>query len=86
MNQEETLRYKLDELIELKGHISSEVFQKYIVKPMRAYEKEQRNDFFSDSLKNSWRKGGRVEGVKKFFSTLEQVEVDLGNVKHELGQ
>lgn len=81
-----TLQVKREELIVLKEYVSSEIFQKYVCKPMREYQKLQTNDFFSDSLKESWRKGGRVEATKHFFNLLGQIETDLKNVQHELGE
>lgn len=83
---DETLRKQYEELSTLKSWIQTDEFQKYLAKPMREYEKEQKNNFFSDSLKESWRKGGRVEATQHFFSLLEQIEVDLKNVRHELGE
>ncbi len=67
------------ELIELRRHIESDAFQKWIAKPMRDYRNEQNNDFFSDDLKESWRKGGRVEGVEKFLTLIKIIDETIKN-------
>lgn len=65
------MRSDFDELFELQTIVESEVFQKHIAEPMKKFIKEQRNSFFSDSLKESWRKGGRVEGARELFRILK---------------
>lgn len=67
-------------LINLKVAIESPAFQEMIAKPMKEYMREQNNNFFSDNLKDSWRKGGRVEAVKKFFSLIGDIDTDLKNL------
>lgn len=67
------------ELIELRRCIESDAFQKWIAKPMREYRNEQRNDFFSADMKESWRKGGRVEGVEKFLMLIKIIDETVKN-------
>ena len=67
-------------LIELKIMIESPIFQEYIAVPMKKYMREQTNSFFSDSLKDAWRKGGRVEAVNFFFKRLKIVDEDIRNL------
>lgn len=78
------LKQEYDELLDIRTVIENSNFQKYIVERMRKYQDNQRNNFFSDSLKESWRKGGRVEAVKFFFENLKQIDVDFKNKRDEL--
>jgi hypothetical protein len=79
-----TLQEELEELINIKNLIESKEFQKFIVAPMREKQNELKVSFFSDSLKDAWRKGGRLEGIKEFFEILKQIDVDYRNKKDEL--
>lgn len=79
-----TLRKKLEELYELKRLIESEEFQKYLAKPLREKQSKLKTDFFSDSLKDSWRKGGKYEGIQEFFKILKEIDNDIKNTKYEL--
>lgn len=78
-----TLQQELEELINVKNLIESSEFQKFFVAPMREKQNELRVSFFSDSLKDAWRKGGRMEGLKEFFEILKQIDVDYRNKKDE---
>lgn len=79
-----TLRKKLEELYELKRQIESEEFQKYFAKPLREKQSKLKTDFFSDSLKDSWRKGGKHEGIQEFFEILKQIDTEIKNTKYEI--
>lgn len=79
----QTLQDEIAELMTLHNYIESEVFQKYLVKPMTEERNKLRTAFFSDSLKESWRKGGRQEGIKFWMNLVEQVNVDLKNKLEE---
>ena len=79
-----TLQEELEELIDIKSQIESKVFQKYICKPLREKQDSIKTDFYSDSLKESWRKGGNLDGIEEFFSTLRQIDVDFKNKRDEL--
>jgi hypothetical protein len=79
-----TLQEELDELIEIRGIIEHPLFQKKIVNPLRDYQASVKSDFFADSLKESWRKGGQLEGSEQFFQILKQLNSDFINKKHEL--
>ena len=79
----ETLQKEISELMEMKEMIQSELFQKYIAKPMKAERDRLRTAFFSDSLKESWRKGGKQEGIKLFMDIIESIHTDLKNKTYE---
>lgn len=80
------LKQELSELYQLKEQIESEVFQKYFAKPLRKQQDKLRLDFFNDSLKESWRKGGKYEGIQEFFKILKQVDIDIKNKQYEIEQ
>lgn len=73
----QTLQEEIDELMTLHNYIESAVFQKYLAKPMKEERDKLRTAFFSDSLKESWRKGGKQEGIKLFMTLVENVNLDL---------
>lgn len=70
---------ELEELQEVKIMIESGLFQKYFAKPLRERQGEIANNFFSDSLKDAWRKGGKKEGIEEFFKILKQIDRDFKN-------
>jgi hypothetical protein len=78
------LQSEVETLIGLKHLIESEEFQKHFAKPMKAERDKLRTAFFSDSLKESWRKGGKQEGIKLFMDLVAQIPIDLKNKKYEL--
>lgn len=80
-----TLQKQLEELYELKRMIESEVFQAYLCQPLREQQDKLRLNFFSDSLKDSWRKGGKFEGIQEFFNLLK-IDTDIKNLKDEIEQ
>jgi hypothetical protein len=75
---------ELNELREVKRMIESDLFQKYFAKPLRDREDEIKNNFFSDSLRESWRKGGRKEGIEEFFKILKQINREYKNKKFDI--
>lgn len=64
--------------------ISSPTFQKYFSKPMKEERDKLRTAFFSDTLKDSWRKGGKQEGIKVFMDIVQNIHADLKNKLSEL--
>ena len=80
------LKREVEELIEIKSQIESAVFQKYIVAKLREKQNALKVNFFSDSLKDSWRKGGRMEGINEFFDILKEIDIDFRNKKDELDE
>lgn len=72
------------ELLEINNTIESETFQKYIMKPMKDYRYAQKNNFFSDSLKDQWRKGGRVEAINEFLKILKELNTQLKNKRFDI--
>lgn len=74
---------ELNKLYELKGNIESEAFQEYLCKPLRKEQDRLKNDFFSDSLKQSWRKGGKKEGIELFFKQLEYINTKIEDLRIE---
>lgn len=82
----QTLQEKLDELFELKAQIESPVFQKYLCKPLRDKQAKLHLNFFSDTIKESWRKGGRHEGIEEFFSLLGDIDTKIKNTKYDIEQ
>lgn len=82
----QTLRDKeeLDELVAMHNIIETKVFQKFLAKPMKEERDKLRTAFFSDTLKESWRKGGKQEGIKLFMTLVENVNLDLKNKLQEI--
>jgi len=74
-----TLTAEIAELMTMHNTIQSEVFQKYLARPMKAERDKLRTAFFSDSLKESWRKGGKQEGITLFMKLVENIHSDLNN-------
>ena len=74
-----TLKEEIDELMAVHNIVQSAVFQKYFAKPMKEERDKLRTDFFSDDLKESWRKGGKQEGIQFWMSLVEQAHTDLKN-------
>jgi hypothetical protein len=66
-----------EKLYTLRRIIESEVFQEGIIKPLRKEQEKIKNNFFSDSLKESWRKGGRQEGIQMFFDNLKKIHEEV---------
>jgi hypothetical protein len=81
-----TIQEELNELFEIKAQIESPTFQKYICKPLREKQDKLKVSFFSDSLKDSWRKGGKYEGIEEFFEILKQINCDIENKRDEIEQ
>ncbi len=81
---EQTLRDELDELVAMHNIIETKVFQKFLAKPMKEERDKLRTAFFSDTLKESWRKGGKQEGIKLFMTLVENVNLDLKNKLAEI--
>lgn len=79
-----TIQEEIDELMAMHNLIESKVFQKYLYKPMKEERDKLRTAFFSDSLKDSWRKGGKQEGIKIFMTLVENVNMDLTNKLKEI--
>lgn len=79
-----TTKEEFDELWDLKIKIESKTFQKYLCEPLREKQDKLRLNFYSDSLKEAWKKGGKYDGIEEFFSLLKQVNIDLKNKKDEL--
>lgn len=78
------LKQEIEDLTSLKFFIEGREFQEYFCKPLRAKQDELRLSFFSDSLKDAWKKGGKYQGIEEFFDILKQVNVDLTNKRDEL--
>lgn len=79
-----TLQEEVNELIFVQNMVQDPLFQKYFSKPMKEERDKLRTDFFSDDLKESWRKGGKQEGIKVWMDIVEQIYIDLNNKKAEL--
>lgn len=81
-----TLQQKLEELFEIKLQIESPIFQKYLCQPLREKQGNLKVNFFSDTLKDSWRKGGKHEGIEEFFEILKDIDTEIKNTKYEIEQ
>lgn len=79
-----TIQEEVNELLEMEMMIQNPLFQKYFAKPMKEERDKLRTAFFSDSLKESWRKGGKQEGIKLWMTLVENIHTDLNNKKQEL--
>ena len=82
MNKE-TLQNEINELMELKRMIELQSFQERVYKPMVEERNKLRTAFFSDTVKESWRKGGKQEGIKIFLKLIEEIPNDLKNKMDE---
>lgn len=80
------IRAEIGELNTVKEMIQTELFQRYFAKPMKEERDKLRSNFFSDSLKESWRKGGRKEGIELFFKLIEGVHQELKDKMLEVSQ
>ena len=79
-----TLQVEIGELNTVKEMIQTELFQRYFAKPMKEERDKLRTDFYSDTLKESWRKGGKQEGIELFFGLVEGVHQDLKDKLQEV--
>ena len=79
-----TLQVEIGELNTVKEMIQTELFQRYFAKPMKEERDKLRTDFYSDTLKESWRKGGKQEGIELFFKLVEGVHQDLKDKRQEV--
>lgn len=73
---------KLGQLYDLKRAIESDPFQEFFIKPLRKEQSNISNNFFSDSLKDAWRKGGRKEGIEEFFKRLKILNEEIKSLEH----
>lgn len=81
---EKTLQEEVAELVAIANLIENPLFQKYLAKPMKEERDKLRTAFFSDSLKEAWRKGGKQEGIQVFMKLIENIHTDLRNKRNEL--
>jgi len=83
----ETLQAEIDELVMMRDLISSEIFQKFIAKPMSKAKKEMTaspHNFYVESVNESWKKGGKLEGIEIYMKLVEAIHADLKNKIYEL--
>lgn len=78
------LKSEVEELINVKQIIENPLFQKFFVAKLREKQNALNVNFFSDSLKDAWRKGGKLEGLNEFFEILKEIDVDYRNKRDEL--
>lgn len=83
MNDQQTLQTEIEELTAMHNMIETKVFQKYLAKPLKEERDKLRTAFFSDSIKESWRKGGKQEGLTFMMKLLENIHNDLRDKLHE---
>lgn len=79
-----TLQQRAEELVSLTNMIQSELFQEYIARPMKAERDKLRTAFFSDTLKDAWRKGGKQEGIELFMKLIENIHIERKDVLREI--
>lgn len=79
-----TLQDKLNDLIAVRYIIQNPLFQKFFVEKMREKQDELKVSFFSDSLKDAWRKGGKLQGLNEFFETLKEIDNEYKNTRYEI--
>lgn len=77
---------ELELLIELQWALKGETFKKYLLEPIEEYKQKQKNNFFSDSLKDSWRKGGRAEAVDELLKQLQIIDEEVERLRSEIEQ
>lgn len=82
-----TLQERLDKLVAINNMIQSEVFQEFIARPMTE-EKNKRvrgpANYFNETLKESWRKGGQLEGIELYMKLIENIHLDLKDALREI--
>jgi hypothetical protein len=81
---DDDLQSEYNDLLAAKEMIESETFQRFFAGPIKKERDALRTAFFSDSLKESWRKGGRQEGLNVFIDILKQIPNELKNKKNEM--
>jgi hypothetical protein len=74
---------ELNQLYELRAAIESEIFQKMVCQPLRKEQESLRLKFFSDSLKDSWKKGGKYQGIEEFFKSLKHINTRIKDLQLE---
>jgi len=87
MNQDiKDLEREISDLQAAIAMIESPIFQQFIALPIKKNRDSLRTAFFSDSLKESWRKGGKQEGINECMKLIELIPQDLKNKRFELEQ
>ena len=79
-----TQQEQLNDLIAVRDIIQNPLFQKFFVDKMRDKQDEIKTDFFADSLKDAWRKGGKFQGLNEFFDILKEINHEYKNARYEI--
>ena len=79
-----TTKEEYAELHEVKRMIEGELFQKYIVERVRAYQDTLKAAYSCDTLKEIANIRGQKKGSDQFFNILKDIDKDFVNKKFEL--
>lgn len=77
-------REELAELQAIKEMIESDVFKKFLIKPIKEEKDALSVKFFPKDLKDSYRIGGKAEGLQFFVDLLEDIDSVYRNVLYEV--
>jgi hypothetical protein len=78
------LNDEINEYLEIRQQIESQVFQKFIVEPLRKYQEGLKNAYDCQTLIELATVKGKKAGVDEFFKTLKRIDVEFKNKKNEI--
>lgn len=78
------LQLELNELLELKGMIGSDVFQKFFFTPIKKELDNLKSAYDCQTLNELNRLKGRKDGLELFFNVIERIDTDIANKKYEI--
>lgn len=78
------MKEKLETLYKLKTAIESKGFQDHIMKPLYEELDKLKNAYDCDSLEELSALKGNRDGLMKVIDILKDIDVEIGNIKHEL--
>ena len=79
-----TLKDRLLLLSEVKGHIESEAFQTFIVKPMKEEMNKLKSAYDCESLRELSTVKGKRQGLQFFIDVLKGIDSEIKNTAYEL--
>ena len=75
---------ELAELMDIKAHIESPVFQKFIVEPFKKELDTLKDAYDCDSLREMHTLKGKKQGLMFMFKTLKSIETKYKNSDFEV--
>lgn len=80
------LKLELEELNDLKGMVNSDTFRKYILEPMQKEVDELKPAYDCDTLRQLNTLKGKEQGLRTFFSLIENIDTRINNKQLEINQ